>query len=294
LQSRRIKITVEYLNGAGSTSCPFLTDMNEMNDMKLKIEKIPIWDHNDEVYLKAYHLDDDLKPAVLICPGGGYLCIAESESDPVAFRFAEAGYHPFVLNYSIMEQARYRSGETFKPVVELEKAFEILCCNAEDWHIDSRKIVLIGFSAGGHLAASYCSDRNAFLKPAALILSYPLIDYNYLNQNWSTEESECPIDLHRLALRKVFGTERPSEEMLNALDVKRHIIFEMPPTFIWHSKNDRVIDVESSVRLAQVLKDNGTPCKLWLSEDGIHGEPSYNLQWFDLALKWLKGIINEE
>ena len=265
-----------------------------MNDI-LKTEKISIWEQNEDVYLKVYYVDDNFnKPAVIICPGGGYVCISESEADPVALRFAEAGYYPFVLHYSIMEQARYRRGEDFKPVLELEKAFEILHGNTDRWNLDCSKIILAGFSAGGHLAASYCFDEERLRKPAALILSYPLIDYRYLNQNWCTGEPDHPIDLHRLALRKVFGSDSPSDDELNDLDVKKRITSQMPPTFIWHSKNDRVIASESSVRLAQILQEKGVPCKLCIFEDGVHGNPFFHVKWFDIAVKWLKGIINEE
>ena len=264
-----------------------------MNNFK-QIEKIPIWENNDDVYLKAYHTGDDLKPAVVICPGGGYLCISESEADPVALRFTEAGYQPFVLNYSIMEQARYRRGEPFRPIIELEKAFEVLHSNADRWNLDHSKFILAGFSAGGHLAASYCSDEGMLLKPAALILAYPLIDYNYLNKNWCTGESDYPIDLHRLALRKVFGSASPSQDELNDMDVKKRITSKMPPTFIWHSKNDRVISLESSACLAQILKDKGVASKLCILEDGVHGDPFFDARWFDISQKWLKGIINEE
>lgn len=265
----------------------------------LRTEKTPIWDDNEDVYLKAYFINDrsqeENRPAVIICPGGGYLCVSESESDPVALRFADAGYQPFVLNYSIMEQARYRNRETFKPVLELEKAFEIVHSRADQWHIDSRKIVLIGFSAGGHLAASYCVCKDKdYMKPAALLLSYPLIDYKYLNNSWCSQIGDDQIDLYQLATRKVFGTAHPSEEQRNALDVNTQVSEQMPPTFLCHALDDRVIDVESSVCFDRKLKSLGVPSKLYLFEKGIHGEPFFDAAWFELAVKWLKGIMNDK
>lgn len=272
-----------------------------MNYLEQQTEMIPIWDDNEDVYLKAYFFDCNFqeesqkpKPAVIICPGGGYLCISESESDPVAYRFAEAGYQPFVLNYSIMEQARYQEGEPFKPVLELAAAFDLMHKNSDQWNVDRNKIIVIGFSAGGHLAASYCACKNRdYFKPAALLLSYPLIDYKYLNRYWKSDMEEDQIDLYRLATRKVFGSVRPSEEQLKAFDVKNHISDQMPSVIIWHAMDDDVIDVESSIRLAQKLRSQSVPCKLHLFEKGAHGEPFYDSAWFELALTWLKGIINE-
>ena len=122
---------------------------------ELRTERISIWEQNEDVYLKTYFYsgvtgkeNEILKPAVIICPGGGYLCISEIESDPVADRFAEAGYQPFVLNYSIMEQARYREGEPFKPVLELAEALKLVRQNAEQWSVDGNKIIVIGFFCG--------------------------------------------------------------------------------------------------------------------------------------------------
>ena len=268
-----------------------------MNYLEEQTELIPIWDQNENVYLKAYSFDESAqeKPAVIICPGGGYLCISESESDPVAHRFAEAGYQPFVLSYSVMEQARYQEEEPFKPVLELTAAFALVHRNAGRWNVDRNKIIVIGFSAGGHLAARYCACKNRnYFKPAALLLSYPLIDYKYLNRDWKSDMDGDQIDLYQLATRKVFGTIHPSEEQLKALDVKNHISDQMPPVFIWHAMDDNVIDVESSIRLVQKLRSLSVPGELHLFEKGIHGEPFYDSTWFELALTWLKGIINEK
>lgn len=265
-----------------------------MEQLILRTEKIQIRDNCEDVFLRAFVTDktNDSRPAVIICPGGGYLSISESEGDPVAHSFAAAGFRPFVLHYSTMEQARYCEGQPFRPVEELRHAFDIVTDNHEKYSVDKKRLSLIGFSAGGHLAALYCTRKDkAYIKPQSLILSYPLIDYRYLGEKWLYMEGCDRIDLRVLSNKKIFGLKQPGEKQLESFDVKNYIMSGMPPTFMWHSKDDHIIALESSERFADLMLKNGNSCELAVYEKGIHGQPFYDDTWFNTAMKWMKEVV---
>ena len=121
------------------------------------------------------------RPAIVICPGGGYSFTSDREAEPIAMQFMAMGYQVVVLRYSVAP-VRYP-----KQLFQLGSLVKHIKEHAEEYHVDSEKIFIAGFSAGGHLAASYGVfwDREEFwkemgleetdLKPAGLILSYPVI-----------------------------------------------------------------------------------------------------------------------
>ena len=89
------------------------------------------------------------RPAVVICPGGAYRFCSDREAEPIAIHLLQMGYHAAVLRYSCCPH-RYPEA-----LLQLAGAFLFLSSHAEEYHIDSEKIAVCGFSAGGHLAASY-------------------------------------------------------------------------------------------------------------------------------------------
>lgn len=101
-------------------------------------------------------------PCLLICPGGGYAMCSQREADPIAYHFLPEGYNVFVLNYSVAP-SRFPT-----QLREVAAAMELIYRYAEEWHCDSTRVEIMGFSAGGHLAAQYstCFDwpevREAF------------------------------------------------------------------------------------------------------------------------------------
>ena len=107
------------------------------------------------VYLTAYTLpvggkfDHIVKrPAVLILPGGAYQYCSDREADPVAFAYLKAGYQAFILNYSVAKHQTWPN-----PLQDVEQALELIR-NREDWNVYTDKVAVIGFSAGGQLAAA--------------------------------------------------------------------------------------------------------------------------------------------
>ena len=107
--------------------------------------------------LEGYILDCQItlgqfqkRPAIVVCPGGGYMYCSNREGEPIALAYAARGFHAFVLRYSVGWDAA-----DFKPLEEVSWAIGYLRENAEEWNVDTDKISVMGFSAGGHLAASY-------------------------------------------------------------------------------------------------------------------------------------------
>ena len=126
-----------------------------------------------EATLEGFLLDCEItlgqaqnRPAVLVCPGGGYVYCSPREAEPVALSYAARGFHAFVLRYSVAKDAA-----GFTPLEEVDWAIGYIRENAAAWHIDPEKIAVCGFSAGGHLALA--SGVLAQNRPNAMILGYP-------------------------------------------------------------------------------------------------------------------------
>ena len=245
----------------------------------------------------SHEIDANRKrPAVIICPGGGYRFCSEREAECFAVRFMAMGYHAFVLNYRV-DEARFP--EQFK---EVAATVALLRSKAEEWHIEADKIAVMGFSAGGHLAGTlgtmwnspiltdaFNMDSEVF-KPNALILSYPVITYGEFAHTGSFDnllgEEKDPQLLHDLSLENAVGP-------------------HVPQTFIWHTLGDTTVPPENSLLFAQELRKNNVPFELHIFPEGRHGlalvneetaPPSmldeyvlpHTAQWFNLCCDWLK------
>ena len=175
------------------------------------------------------------RPAVLILPGGGYQYCSDREADPVAYPFLAAGYQAFVLRYSVGDEGAWP-----RPLDDYEQAMALLAENADSWHLDPTKIAVIGFSAGGHLAA--VAATMAEHRPAAAILGYPVI-------------------LPEIADRCRPGMPYPAE----------HVTADTAPTFLFHTRDDDVTVVENTLAFASALAGAGVPFEAHVYSFGAHG-----------------------
>lgn len=196
------------------------------------------------------------RPAVVICPGGAYRWRSPREKDAPALEFLSMGYQAFLVEYSCGERAG-----GLRPLRELAEAVRRVRENSEPWHIDPGKIAVLGFSAGGHLAASLgalWNDRSLALppqsRPDALILCYPVV---------STKEFA-----HEESAELVSGGDPVLREKLHLWD---RVTADFPPTFLWHGGEDASVPPENSLLLAVELKKQGVPLEYHLFGTGAHG-----------------------
>lgn len=235
------------------------------------------------------------RPAVIICPGGAYMSIADREGEPIALQFVARGYHAAVLNYSVHPNSHYPTS-----ILELGRAVQMLRENAEEWLIDTDKIILMGFSAGGHLATSYscfwseddiskalCCQKED-LKPNGLILGYPVITPEYTLGG---------------SFRNLLGARY--DELLDKMCLEKQVNTSNPPTFMWHTKTDEAVSYKNSTLFEQALKEKNVSVELHLYPEGMHGLALANevtaidesqivpscQGWFDKAMAWIKRTV---
>ena len=197
-----------------------------------------------------------VRPALVICPGGAYRWRSPREKDAPAFEFLSMGYQVFIMEYSCMEGAK-----DCRPLRELAGAVAHIRKMHEEWHIDPSKIAVLGFSAGGHLAASLGALWNdpelgfsAEVRPDALVLCYPVI---------STREFA-----HEESAEWVSGGDPVLRDKLN---LHTRVTPDFPPVFLWHGGEDASVPPENSLMLAVELKRNHVPFEYHLFGSGAHG-----------------------
>lgn len=272
-------------------------------DIKLDLDykKLQLGDGHQatmECYLPDDFLSDKRKrPAIVVCPGGGYGHLSPREAEPIALQYLAADIAAFVLRYSIYPEAGFP-----RCVLEALSAIKTVRENADNWNIDVNKIAIIGFSAGGHLAASAgafwnapfakeCLGDTALLKPNAAILSYPVIT----SGPWA----------HQGSIDNLIGADA-SNELKELVSIEKQVSSDYPPTFLWHTATDGLVPAMNSLLMAQALAEKEIPYELHIYPQGPHGlsladertakadHPQfiipYVTHWVDDSIQFLKEI----
>ena len=175
------------------------------------------------------------RPAMLVIPGGGYAMCSDREADPVATAYLKAGYQAFVLRYTCTPKGKWPL-----PLADYEQAMAQIIENAESWHVDADKIAVVGFSAGGHLAA--CAATVAEHKPAAAVLVYPAI-----------LKDICDLCQP--------GMPYPHE----------HVAADTCPCFLVAARDDRTVDISNTLRMELALAEKGIAFESHIYSYGGHG-----------------------
>ncbi len=204
--------------------------------------------------------EEEKRPTILICPGGGYANCSEREAEPIALKFLNWGFNAIILRYSC---APHRYPVQLR---EVAAAFEEIYKNADEWNCDTTKIGIIGFSAGGHLAAHYSNAYNSEAarevfpnskKPNFSVLCYPVI---------SADETFA----HKGSFVNLLGT-YPEGDDVASFSCDKLVSPDTPPTFIWHTTEDQAVPVKNSLVYATALTDNKVPFSLHIYPYGVHG-----------------------
>lgn len=227
------------------------------------------------------------RPAILLCPGGGYAMVSQREAEPIAVHFLPEGYNVFVLTYSVLPH-RFPS-----QLREVAAAMELIYENAGNWNVDTGRIAIMGFSAGGHLAAHYtnsfdCQEIRAVFpesKPVqASILCYPVI---------TAREGLC----HQGSFRNMVGHFPLTEQEYAKFSCDSLVTDQTPPAFLWHTAADQAVPVANSLVYAQALSAHNIPFSLHIYPNGPHGLATADTQTNDhilpataLAAQWLPDL----
>ena len=228
--------------------------------MNYQVLDVKVKDTEETAKLYTYFLDNSreiaperVRPVIVICPGGGYEWVSEREAEPIALKFVGAGYHAVVLHYSVAPAAHY-------PTALRQLAWTVahLREHAAEYHIDPNKVVVAGFSAGGHLAASYGVfwKKKTFLaeelgvdaeqlRPNGLLLSYPVI----------TSGPKA----HRGSFTNLLGDRY--DELVDEMSLENQVSLDTPKTFLWHTAPDDCVPVENSILFKKAYVGNNCVIK---------------------------------
>jgi acetyl esterase/lipase len=237
------------------------------------------------------------RAAVVVCPGGGYGFLADDHEGKQAAEFLnKLGIHAFVLKSRIVKDGR--TGPLGKaPLLDAQRAIRMVRAKADEWNIDVKKVGVMGFSAGGHLASTAGTHydegdpmaKDAIdklsCKPDYIILAYPVV-------NLSDGVG------HRGSRDNLLGKNATAEQ-IQEFSNDLHVNKNTSPTFLFHTNEDNAVIPENSIRFYQACKKNGVPVELHIYEKGKHGiglgnDPKWNgneksvSTWPDRLADWLK------
>lgn len=225
----------------------------------------------------------------LMGPGGGYSRLSEDEGIGYATWLNHLGYTCFVLKYRL-GSAGYRH-----PVMleDVSRAIRTVRARADEWQIDPHQLIVVGSSAGGHLASTVLTHFDAgkaddadpierqSSRPDFGVLVYPVISMTEIT--------------HPGSKKNLLG-DNPSPELINLLSNEQQVTDQTPPTFIWHGIDDNVVPVSNSLRFAAALAEHHVPYELHIYQHAPHGigigttRPPYvaTLSWTTDLVAWLK------
>jgi acetyl esterase/lipase len=222
------------------------------------------------------------KGFAVILPGGAYQVVcALGEGFPVARHLAEKGYSSFVVGYRIGKEAAYPA-----PIEDLREAFEIIFDPKNNFALGDGSYLLFGFSAGGHLAATFAREDIGYRyyglpRPQALVLGYPVLSF--------------VLPTHAETRDTFLGGKGPWEEaLLKHFSVEEHLSSAYPPTFLWRAKVDPAVPTLGADVFASRLEKLGVPLDYEIYPGEGHGwgmgiaTPAWG--WFEKALLFLQSL----
>jgi acetyl esterase/lipase len=228
--------------------------------------------------------------AVLICPGGGYGVLAfDHEGNAIAKWLNDNGIAGIILKYRLPSD-QIMIDKSIGPLQDAQEAMRIIRRNAPEWKIDPKKVGVIGFSAGGHLASTisthytekvYDVKDNTSARPDFSLLIYPVVSLD-------------TTITHRGTRNNLLGM-NPDTKQVQRFSNELQINAETPPAFLVHSADDKAVPVMNSIGYFRGLQKNNIPAELHVFQKGGHGyglSPNGGTEssWPGLCIKWLKAM----
>ncbi len=246
---------------------------------------IPLYDGERRPYIVPFLLENKKAPAVVIAPGGAYIrvCMGHEGVD-IAKRFNELGFHAIIVCYRT-SPSRYPC-----PQLDFIRAIQTVRNHAEEWGIIENQVIVMGFSAGGHLVTSVSGVYDELRemtgdlshingKPDAVIGGYPMIDLKCKDFGITCD--------------KIFLGKNYSEELSYKLSVQNLINENYPPMFLFSMKYDPIVPPETNCLVAEkVMKEKGVPNEVHIYRGNVHGfalaDGLEAGQWVNQSIEFLK------
>ena len=231
--------------------------------------------------------------AVVICPGGGYWVLAyDLEGTDIARYFNSIGVAAIILKYRLPTSDNLITPYKV-PLADAQRALRLVRYNAANWNIDSHKIGIMGFSAGGHLASTagthfdYGDSTNLdpiekiSCRPDFMILMYPVISFRDQSAHQGSREA-------------LLG-KNADQKLVDYFSNELQVTTATPPTFIVHATHDEAVPVRNSLLMYQALIEKGVPAEMHILSEGGHGfglgGSNQHISTWTLSLaEWLKYI----
>ena len=267
-----------------------------------KITVTELFENKSDVTLTSYIAGtsaelpfNEKRKAILVIPGGAYAFCSDREADPIAHAYLAAGFNTFVLRYSV-----YRTGNPVwpNPLIDASAAMKYIRDHAEEFHIDPDYVFVIGFSAGGHLAASlgtmWDDDEiesmlgfpKGYNRPTGMILAYAVLS--------GLEYA------HRGSIDNILGDRKEDEEARKSLSLEYRVSEKTCPAFLWSTCPDTTVPVQNSLLFAQALSDHKIPYEMHIYPEGGHGASLGNAlvgrdlpgiaSWMPDSIRWMASI----
>ena len=230
--------------------------------------------------------------SILVFPGGGYVGLTWNTEGPAIGRFfQDHGMAAFVVRYRIPSD-QTMVDKSVGPIEDAEQAMIQVRTHAQQWHLDPNRVGVIGFSAGGHLAAtlgthfttdSVANPDHVSLRPDFMILCYPVISMD-------------PAITHMGSRIGLLG-QNPSPDKVALFSNELHVTKDTPPTLLLQAADDRLVDVDNSVRMFEALRHAGVPVDMTIFRKGEHAFVLLPRdQWLSIVIDWIEtnGWLNQK
>lgn len=257
-------------------------------------EYTPYWDDSLEGVIEPHLLpyiigDGNTRGCIIVCPGGGYSYLSNDNEGPVVAEYINQTWdmNAFVLQY------RVTPADYHAILNDVLRAVRYVRYYAKDLGVDPNKILVMGFSAGGHLACMATEKfdygkvgdviDNISSRPDGAILGYPVVT---LFESWR----------HVGSANRFLGEAQTSTVLAKFFSGEKAVREDMPPVFVMHSKKDSVVNYKNSEELANAMNAMKLSCTLKLYESGGHGfglalnSSNDSANWKNDCLAWLKEI----